>query len=137
MRPDNYDDLPDARDGLTRKERIVLYCIEQIQKERGGRNVPTAIRYGRVVEHVNISVGELQQILQRLLGDRGQWGSDAMAGARQAYQPFHRLIRWSARSACRLAQLPSGNKECRDKYQRQKYRGAYGTLQPGGHIQSD
>ncbi len=72
----DYDDLPDVRDGLTRKERIVLYCIEQIQKERGGRNVPTAMLYGRVVEHVNIGVDELQHILQRLLGDRGQWGSE-------------------------------------------------------------
>jgi len=63
-----YDqgNLPDIRDGLTRKERIVLYCIHEIQKERGGRNVPTAMLYGRVVEHVNISEQELQLILQRL-----------------------------------------------------------------------
>ena len=72
---DDYDNLPDVRDGLTRKERIVLTCIEEIQKERGGRNVPTAMLYGRVVEHVNISVDELQGILQRLIGDRGPWGS--------------------------------------------------------------
>ena len=55
-----------AIDGLTRKERIVLYCIDQIQKECGGRNVPTVMLYGRVVEHVNISEHELQLILQRL-----------------------------------------------------------------------
>ena len=60
------DNLPDIRDGLTRNERIVLYCIDQIQKKRSGRNVPTVMLYGRVVEHVNMSVDELQQILQRL-----------------------------------------------------------------------
>ena len=65
--PDN-NNLPDVRDGLSRKERIVLYCIDQIQKERGGRDVPTVMLYGRVVEHVNISEQELQAILQRLVG---------------------------------------------------------------------
>ena len=58
--------LPDVRDGLTRKERIVLFCLEQLQQERGGRNVPTVMLYGRVVEHINISEQELQQMLQRL-----------------------------------------------------------------------
>ena len=62
----DLNNLVDGRDGLTRKERIVLYCIHEIQKERGGRNVPTAMLYGRVVEHVNISEQELQLILQRL-----------------------------------------------------------------------
>lgn len=64
---DNIDDfIPDARDGLTRKERIVLYCIHQAQKEYDGRNVPTATLYGRVLEHVNMTEQELQGILQRL-----------------------------------------------------------------------
>ena len=62
----DLDQLPDVRDGLTRKERVVLYCIDQVQKERDGRNVPTAMLYGRVVEHVDISEDELQLILQRL-----------------------------------------------------------------------
>lgn len=66
MSANNLDNLPDVRDGLTRKERIVLYCIDKVQKERGGRNVPTAMLYGRVVEFVDISVDELQRILQRL-----------------------------------------------------------------------
>lgn len=61
------DNLPDIRDGLTRKERIVMYCIDQLQKERGGCNAPTAMLYGRVVEYVNMSENELQLILQRLL----------------------------------------------------------------------
>ena len=58
------DNLPDVRDGLTRKQREVLYCIQQIQKERQGRNVPTAMLYGRVIEHVDMSENELQIILQ-------------------------------------------------------------------------
>lgn len=67
---DRYDDLPDARDGLTRKERIVLKVLAEAQAERGGRNVPTAEIYGRVLEHVDMSVAELQAILQRLIGVR-------------------------------------------------------------------
>jgi len=58
--------IPDVRDGLTRKERMVLHCLNQIQKERNGRNVPTAMLYGRVVETVNMTEQELQGILQRL-----------------------------------------------------------------------
>jgi len=65
-----YDDLPDVRDGLSRKERVILWCLGQAQKERGGRNVPTAMLYGRVVEHVDIAVPEFQRILQRLIGPR-------------------------------------------------------------------
>ncbi len=66
MNSDQFDDIPDVRDGLTRKERIVLYCIHQLQKERNGRNAPTVMLYGRVLEHVDISEQELQLILQRL-----------------------------------------------------------------------
>lgn len=62
------DDIPDVRDGLTRKERIVLWILHRLQAERGGRNVPTAQLYGRVVEYVDMSVDELQRILQRLTG---------------------------------------------------------------------
>ena len=58
--------IPDVRDGLTRKERMVLHCLNQIQKERNGRHVPTAMLYGRVVETVNMTEQELQGILQRL-----------------------------------------------------------------------
>lgn len=59
--------IPDARDGLTRKERVVLWVLERLQKERGGRSVPTAQLYGCVVEHVDMSIDELQRILQRLV----------------------------------------------------------------------
>ena len=65
--PDDLDDLPDARDGLTRVERIILWQLHEAQKERGGANVPTAMLYGRVIEHVDISVDEFQRILQRLV----------------------------------------------------------------------
>lgn len=62
------DDLPDVRDGLNRKERAVLTVLHALQAERGGRDVPTALLYGRVVEVVDMSVDELQRILQRMMG---------------------------------------------------------------------
>ncbi|MBB6093338.1 hypothetical protein HNQ60_002216 [Povalibacter uvarum] len=58
--------LPDVRDGLTRVERIVLHVLHETQKERDGRNVPTAMLYGRVVEHIDMSPEELTEILARL-----------------------------------------------------------------------
>src|SRR5262249_60231728 len=62
------DYLPDVRDGLTHRERIVLQCLHALQQERGGRNVPTGMLYGTVVEYVDMSVEEMQSILVRLLG---------------------------------------------------------------------
>ena len=62
-----FEDLPDVRDGLNRKDRIVLYCLDKTQKELGGRNVPTAMLYGRVLEYVDMSVDELQMILQKFM----------------------------------------------------------------------
>ncbi len=64
----SYDRIPDVRDGLTRIERVILYVLKQTQDELGGRNVPTAMLYGRVVEHVSISVDEFQRTLARLVG---------------------------------------------------------------------
>ena len=66
------DDIPDARDGLTRKERIVLLVLAQAQRERGGRNVPLPMLYGRVIEHVDMSIEELQAIVSRAAGLRPQ-----------------------------------------------------------------
>ena len=60
------EDLPDARDGLTRKERIVLWVLSTTQAERGDRNVPLPMLYGRVIEHVDMGVAELQEIVARL-----------------------------------------------------------------------
>jgi hypothetical protein len=67
---DSRDYLPDVRDGLTHRERIVLQCLHDLQRERGGRNVPTGMLYGSVVEHVDMSVAEMQSILVRLIGDK-------------------------------------------------------------------
>ncbi|HEY3567541.1 MAG TPA: hypothetical protein VGP73_06375 [Thermoanaerobaculia bacterium] len=60
------DKIPDVRDGLTRRERIVLTVLYQTQKERGDRNVPTAMLWGRVCEHFYISPEELSEMLARL-----------------------------------------------------------------------
>jgi hypothetical protein len=60
------DNIPDVRDGLTRRERIVLWQLSELQKERKGRNVPTAQLYGRVVEHIMMTPEELTAILARL-----------------------------------------------------------------------
>jgi hypothetical protein len=58
--------IPDVRDGLTREERVVLYVLHETQKERGDRNVPTAMLWGRVCEHFYISPEELSAMLARL-----------------------------------------------------------------------
>ena len=64
VRPEDL--IPDVRDGLTRVDRIVLWVLSEIQAERGGRNVPTAELYGRVVEHLDLRPEELSAILARL-----------------------------------------------------------------------
>ncbi|MFL1485882.1 hypothetical protein [Marinobacter sp. LN3S78] len=58
--------IPDVRDGLTRTERLILYVLSETQKELGGRNVPTVMLYGRVVEYINITEQELHLYLDRL-----------------------------------------------------------------------
>ena len=63
---DIRDVIPDVRDGLTRPQRVVLWELSKAQKELGGRNVPTALLYGRVVDHINITPEQLQRILQSL-----------------------------------------------------------------------
>lgn len=66
-RATRYEDrIPDVRDGLTRRERVVLSVLHEIQKERGDRNVPTAMLWGRVCEHFHISPEELSEMLARL-----------------------------------------------------------------------
>ncbi|WP_246624918.1 hypothetical protein [Oceanobacter mangrovi] len=61
-------ELPDVRDGLNRKQRALLYCLQQTQQEMGGRNVPTIMLYGRVCEMVDISQQEFQTILNQMVG---------------------------------------------------------------------
>ncbi len=63
-----HDRIPDVRDGLTRIERVILYELHKAQAKNGDRHVPTAMLYGRVVEHENISVEEFQRVLARLVG---------------------------------------------------------------------
>jgi hypothetical protein len=63
-----FENLPDVRNGLNKKERAILYCLHETQKELGGRNVPTIMLYGRVLEMVDISKGEFQSILSRFVG---------------------------------------------------------------------
>jgi len=58
--------IPDVRDGLTRAERVVLYVLHETQRERGDRNVPTAMLWGRVCEHLYMSPEMLSQILAKL-----------------------------------------------------------------------
>ena len=63
---DIHDILPDVRDGLNREERMVLWVLHEAQKEFTGLSIPTATLYGRVLEHIDMSVDELQTILRRL-----------------------------------------------------------------------
>jgi hypothetical protein len=60
------DDIPDIRDGLTSRERTVLRVLRDAQEEFGARNVPTAVVWGRVCEHFEISQDDLSQMLARL-----------------------------------------------------------------------
>ena len=60
--------LPDARDGLNRKERIVICCLMQTQKEFRDRDVPTVTLYGRVLEHIDMGEAEFQHILAKMTG---------------------------------------------------------------------
>ena len=72
--------LPDARDGLNRKERVVLYCLMQTQKEFKDRNVPTITLYGRVLEHIDIGEAEFQCILAKMAGLTQNSGNLARSG---------------------------------------------------------
>ncbi len=62
--------LPDARDGLTRLQRVILYELNNAQKEPWlqGRTVPTPLLYGRVVEHIDVSEEDFITALRQLLG---------------------------------------------------------------------
>ncbi len=71
--PDRFDldRIPDVRDGLCRLERVILFELDRARRELGREMVPTAMVYGRVVEHVDVSVEEFQQTLARLVGPDG------------------------------------------------------------------
>ena len=61
------DELPDVRDGLNRLQRIILYQLWKARSELGKESVPSALLYGRVVEHVDISPQEFQDVLSDLI----------------------------------------------------------------------
>lgn len=70
---DPRDRIADVRDGLTRLERVILLVLAECERERGGRDVPTAMLYGRVVERLGgdgVSVEELTSTLKRLVRSR-------------------------------------------------------------------
>jgi hypothetical protein len=58
--------VPDVRDGLTREQRVILYVLSELQKERGDRNVPTTLLWGRVCEYFYISPEDLSEMLGQL-----------------------------------------------------------------------
>lgn len=60
-----FDEVPDARDGLTRLERIILWQLSALQKETGRESIPTPMLYGRVLEHIDVSIDEFQRVLQK------------------------------------------------------------------------
>ena len=60
--------IPDVRDGLTRLERVILFELGRATQELGRPSVPTALLYGRVVEHCNVSVETMNAALARLTG---------------------------------------------------------------------
>jgi hypothetical protein len=62
------DELPDVRDGLSRLERVILWQLDLARRELGRASVPTALLYGRVVEHVDVSVERFQAALAKLAG---------------------------------------------------------------------
>lgn len=65
----NYTrNLPDLRDGFNDKERVILHCLNELQKELDGRRAPTILLYGRVVELIDIGEDEFQSILTKLTG---------------------------------------------------------------------
>lgn len=62
-----FDELPDMRDGLTRLERVILVELAALQDERGGRDAPTLMLYGRVLEVIDVSKEDFQAALRRLI----------------------------------------------------------------------
>lgn len=60
------DQIPDVRDGLTRLERVILYVLHETQRELKGRNVPTTMLYGRVLEMIDVAEDEFRRALERV-----------------------------------------------------------------------
>jgi len=60
-------EIPDVRDGLTRTQRVILYCLHELQREFEPGNVPTITLYGRVSEYLDIGEPEFQEMLRQLV----------------------------------------------------------------------
>ena len=76
-RPNPLNDfIPDVRDGLTRLERIILYCLYEAQKDMKGRNVPSVMLYGRVVEYIDIDEDDFKRALERVTAPMEDRGDD-------------------------------------------------------------
>jgi len=54
-----HRDLPDMRDGLISRARIVPRCLHALLKAHGGRYVPTGRLYERVVENNDMHAEEM------------------------------------------------------------------------------
>lgn len=63
-----FSDLPHVADGLTRQERAVLVALAALEAERPERPVAAAAIYGRVVEHVPLSVPAFERLLAAMSG---------------------------------------------------------------------
>jgi hypothetical protein len=61
------DGIPDARDGLTRVERLVLVVLHDLRTELASHNVPLPMLYGRVLLRVDLSRPEFERVLRRLM----------------------------------------------------------------------
>jgi len=64
----NYDatEFSDVRDGLSRKQRVIIHCLHILEAEKPGCNISTCMLYGRVFEHIDIGVDEMQAILNTI-----------------------------------------------------------------------
>jgi hypothetical protein len=62
--------MPDVRDGLRRKERVVSWVLSNTRLPDSTRSVPLPMLYGYVLEHVDMSIAELQEIVARLGAQR-------------------------------------------------------------------
>jgi hypothetical protein len=65
VKPNDY--IPDVRDGLTRLERVILFVLHETQREMKGRNVPSTMLYGRVLERIDVAEDEFRRALENVL----------------------------------------------------------------------
>ncbi|MCB1739093.1 MAG: hypothetical protein KDK91_01885, partial [Gammaproteobacteria bacterium] len=58
-----FDAIPDARDGLTRVQRLLLLELWHVQRELDRETVPSAMLYGRLLEHIDLSPAGFREAL--------------------------------------------------------------------------